>query len=282
MGKKDCRPAPQPRKLKTMKLVAVFLADEMTTRRLTIAFRSRCVVRQYDDIDAVRTAVAAGQVLAMVVDLRNRGELPDKRPVELIAQLHGTWAAIPVIGYVDFTPQRARDILAAAHAGAAEIILGEFDQLDMIANKIVDIGMASNVAARVDVAIKGVVPIHLRDFFLFCVSNARYAMSVDSVVMRLQRSRKTLSNWLVVAQLPPPSRIVGWARVLVAARMLEDSTQSTEKIARELQFMSGTALRGMMRRYLRCSPETLRQRGGFEYALEKFVESLRATKNAVR
>jgi len=218
-----------------------------------------------------------------VVDMRHRVERgsPTQDPVELIAQLHAAWPSIPIVGYVNFTPQRARDILAAAHAGATEIILGEFDELDLIANKIVDIGIASGVANRVDAAIEGIVPAHLRDFFLFSVANARYGMSVEGTVARLQKSRKTVSNWLLAAQLPPPARIVGWARVLVAARMLEDTTRSAEKVARELHLMSGTALRNLMKRYLHCSPDVLRQRGGFEYALTVFVESLLVEKERV-
>ncbi len=178
-----------------------------------------------------------------------------------------------------FSPQRARDILAAAHAGVTEIILGEFDDLDMIANKIVDLGTSNEAATRVAAVLQEIVPMHLQAFFLFCVVNARHAMSVESVVARLGKSRKTLSNWLSAAQLPPPSRIVGWMRVLVAARMLEDTTRSTEKIARELHFMSGTALRNMMRRYIGCGPEVLRQRGGFEYALRLFCEALEVRKD---
>ena len=86
----------------------------------------------------------------------------------------------------------------------------------------------------------------------------------------------------MVAQLPPPARIVGWGRILVAARMLEDTTQSTEKVARALNFVSGTSLRNMMRRYTRCGPETLRQRGGFDYALARFIEAIEIEKNLVQ
>lgn len=278
---KDCRGTAKMRKIIGMKAVAAFLFDETTTRRLTLAFRTRCAVRSFESFEAARAMVLSGQVLAMVVDLRRRPEhKSEKDPVELIAQLHAVWPEIPIIGYVNFTPQRAQDILAAAHAGAAEIILGEFDELELIANKIVDMGTASWVAARVDAMTKGIVPPHLREFFLFSITNARYGMSVEGIVARLQKSRKTISNWLAAAELPPPARIVGWARVLVAARMLEDTTQSAEKVARELRLMSGAALRNLMRRYLRCTPDVLRQRGGFEHALELFVASLLAGREA--
>jgi transcriptional regulator GlxA family with amidase domain len=163
-----------------------------------------------------------------------------------------------------------------------EIILDQYDDLDRIANRIADVGTSSDATTRVEVALQGLIPDHLRDFFLFCIKNAHRAVDVDSAVIRLRRSRKTLSNWLAVAHLPPPARILGWTRVLIAARMLEDTTRSTEKVARELHFMSGTALRNMIRRYLGCGPEMLRQRGGFEYALRLFVEELESRKHVHR
>jgi AraC-like DNA-binding protein len=224
----------------------------------------------------------------MIVDIRrdlrasplSERELSGQPSIKLTAQLYAEWSYIPVIGYVNSTPQHARDILAAAHAGASDIILGDFDDLEMAVGKILGISTTKYVVSRVDRIMAGIVPAHLREFFLFCMANTHYPLSVDGVAGRLQRSRKTLSNWLVAAHLLPPSRIVMWARVLVAARMLEDLTQSSEKIARELHFMNGASLRAMLRRYLGCSPDVLRQRGGFEYALARFVEALQATQGA--
>jgi AraC-like DNA-binding protein len=221
-------------------------------------------------------------MLALIVDIRRRTDLSRANALDLIAHLHAIWPTVPIVAYVDFTPQCARDILTAAHAGATEIILGDFDDLDIIANKIVDISMSSDTASRIELALNAVIPIHLREFFLLCVANARHSMSVESIVVRTGKSRKTLSNWLVAAQLPPPSRVIGWTRVLVAARMLDDTTQSTEKVARELRFMSGTALRNMMRRYLGCGPDVLRQRGGFEYALNEFLSVVTVKKGVYR
>jgi DNA-binding NtrC family response regulator len=191
-----------------MKTVAVFLSDVTTTRRLTLAFRNRCAVRQFANFDNARKRIAAKNVLAFVVDMRGRVDSSGLNAIDLIAYLHTVWPTIPIVGYIDFTPQRARDILAAAHAGATEIILGDFDDLDIIANKIVDIGIASDTDMRVQQALRGIIPPHLREFFLFCVANARHAIGVESVVARLGRSRKTFSNWLALAELPPPSLII--------------------------------------------------------------------------
>ncbi|HXC26216.1 MAG TPA: helix-turn-helix domain-containing protein [Gemmatimonadaceae bacterium] len=281
MPRKVYREGAKGRKIKLMKIVAVFLSDETTTRRLALAFRNRCLVRRFDGFESAKKKLHIDNIMALVVDMRGRGERGVPTVVDLIAQLHGTWPSFPVIGYVNFSPQRMRDVLAAAHAGATELILDDYDDLDRVANKIADIGTSSDATTQIEVAIRDFVPDHLWEFFHFCIANARQAVDVDGAVIRMRRSRKTLSNWLQLAQLPPPARIIGWTRVLVAARMLEDTTRSTEKVARELHFMSGTSLRNMVRRYLHCGPEQLREHGGFQYALRMFVEEL-ASRSHVR
>jgi AraC-like DNA-binding protein len=221
-------------------------------------------------------------MIATIVDMRQRDDVPDSVPLECVARLHALYPSVPIVGYVDFTPQRARDILTAAHAGASEIILREVDDLHAVANRIIDMGTSIDVATQIQEAIADIVPEQLHTFFQSCVEHAATGVSVNSVTTRLRRNRKTLSNWLAAAELPPPFRIVGWMRILVAARMLEDTSRSAEKVARELHFVSGTALRNMMRRYLGVGPETLRQNGGFAYALPKFLEELQSPQRAKR
>ncbi len=263
-----------------MKIVAIFLSDEMTIRRLVLAFRNRCVVQAFTHIEEIRELASEGKIIATIVDMRPRVDLMGELSLDFIAKLHSAFPSIPVNAYVDFSPHRARDIVAAAHAGAADIILRESDDLSKVADRIIDMGTSIDVAARVKLAITGVVPAHLHEFFTFCVTHASTGITVEGAAARLRRNRKTLSNWLAVAQLPPPYRIIGWIRILVAARLLEDSSRSLEKVARELRFVSGTALRNMIRRYLGVNPDILRKHGGFEYALERFRESIASYRSA--
>jgi len=282
MPRKVYREGAKGRKIKRMKIVAVFLSDETMTRRLALAFRNRCLVRRFDGLESARKKLHIDNVMALVVDMRGRADRSGPLVVDLISQLHATWPSLPVIGYVNFSPQRMRDVLAVARAGVSEIILDDFDDLDRIANKIADLGTSTDATIQIEVAIREFVPDHLWEFFRFCIQHARHAVDVEGAVLRMRRSRKTLSNWLQLAQLPPPARIIGWMRVLVAARMLEDTTRSTEKVARELHFISGTSLRNMVRRYLNCGPEQLRERGGFQYALQMFVRELGSRKHVHR
>ena len=85
---------------------------------------------------------------------------------------------------------------------------------------------------------------------------------------------------MALAHLPKPVQMANWARVLVASRMLDEGDALDRKVARELGFTSGSALRNMMHRYVGCGPETLRALGGFEYAITQFVRMLRVAQRS--
>jgi len=263
-----------------MRVVAIFLSDETTTRRLTLAFRDRCRVEAFHDLKRAHELLSSGRVLTTVVDLRRRHGISETDAIELIAQIRALWPMIPVVAHVNFTPQSARSIMAAAHAGAAEIILSEFDDLEVVANRIADAGVISEVIERVKSEITRRVPPPLHGFILACIKHVQNRRGLAGIVTRLRLNRKRLAQRTAAAHLPKPVQLMNWMRLLVATRMLDEGTRSTEKVARELGFSSGSALRNMLHRYVGCGPETLRTLGGFEYAIEQFVHVLRQAKRS--
>jgi len=269
--------------------VAVFFADDPTLRRLRKAFAGQCLVELYPArVDAIRPAIDRGQILAAIIDLRpgaearraaGLGVVPlsaeGDPAISFIAALHARYVSLPIVVYVDFTPQQAREILWAAHAGAKEIILREFDDLDSVTRRVLSLGKIGDVAARVFSEIAELVPEELHDFFESCISHAHEGLTIDGVAAALRVNKKTISVRLRRHRLPPPHRIVGWGRILAASRWLEDPDRPIEKVARELHFAGGAGLRNFLRRYVGCLAEELRERGGFAYALRLFVQDLR-------
>jgi len=264
--------------------VAIFLSDEITSRRLQHAFQSYCLVETHPvtDVGAADGILSDPQLLAVVVDARGSGAIDAlvKPAIQFIKRVHDHYPTIPVIGYVDFTPQQARDIFAVAQAGAREIILREFDDLHAVARRIYHIGLACRLAELVVQRAAPYVSRSVQELIRLCVTHAQTLTGVDSAAAMMHRTRKTVSNWLRDERLPPPHRIVGWSRLFLAIKLLEGSSEPIERVARELRFMSGTALRNMLRRYTGLGPEYLRTHGGFDLVLDKFVENLTASRSA--
>jgi transcriptional regulator GlxA family with amidase domain len=86
--------------------------------------------------------------------------------------------------------------------------------------------------------------------------------------------RRTLVRRLERAGLPPPRRIAGWCRVIVAARLLDDPIYTLEQAALRLDFPSGTALRNMLIRYTGLAPREIRENGGVRCVLHLFKREL--------
>jgi transcriptional regulator GlxA family with amidase domain len=94
--------------------------------------------------------------------------------------------------------------------------------------------------------------------------------------------RKTLFNLFRAAQLPPPSLIISWCRVLVATQLLEDPETTVDGIARTLDHTSGTSLRNIIRRYLGVTPTELRNLGPVDFSTDRFVSFIDRNRSTVR
>jgi DNA-binding NarL/FixJ family response regulator len=260
-----------------MRCVAVFLSDETTVRRLTVAFSGECVGQSFSSVDAVRQSVRGGMVLAMIVDM----QFGEDVSVPMIAQLRHEHPHMPILAYVNFSPQHARTIVSAAHAGADDIILRDFDDPRTAARRILTLGIVNEVSVQVMAAVGHLLPEDLHKFVRFCLANAPRALTVEQTLRQAYNGHDDVSQRLAAANLPKISRMVGWARLLVAARFLEDPSRSAERVAREMQFGTASGLRNMLRRYVDCGPEVMRQRGGLEYVLERFRQELSTAYRAV-
>jgi AraC-like DNA-binding protein len=83
---------------------------------------------------------------------------------------------------------------------------------------------------------------------------------------------------LRAAHLPPPHKILGWSRLLIAIRLLNEGGYSVERVAQELNFPGGASLRNMLKRYVGKSPGELRHSDGFQQMLDGFKSALIAAR----
>jgi AraC-like DNA-binding protein len=282
--------------------IAVFLADEPTIRRLHMALGNRCRLEAFPPVaGAIQEFVDRSEVFATIVDLRgiddsfddedatsddadsvitHEGSKSDNADpaIALITALRARHPYLPILGYVDLTPRQAREILLAAQAGITDIILGEYDDSEFITRRMLGFRAVNDIQTRAFAMVGHLVPEELREFFTLCLARAAEALSVGAVASSLQISKKTLAVRLRKHQLPQPYRIIGWGRVLIASRWLEDTYTPAEQVARELLFTNGSGLRSFLRRYVGCSVEALRQKGGLDYALRLFAYELQTSR----
>jgi len=91
--------------------------------------------------------------------------------------------------------------------------------------------------------------------------------------------RKTLAARLARAGMPTPLALIGWCRLLAAARAMEEGGRTLEQVALRLEFPGAAALRNMLARYTGLSPREVRRRGGVQSVIAAFRRTLTARRN---
>lgn len=82
--------------------------------------------------------------------------------------------------------------------------------------------------------------------------------------------------------LPPPRRLLAWARVLLAARLLDQPGRTSQSVAYACGYATEAGLRRVIREFLGTGVTELRRRGALEVAAGAFLAELRRLRAAGR
>jgi AraC-like DNA-binding protein len=111
------------------------------------------------------------------------------------------------------------------------------------------------------------VPDDVRGIVEQCMREPSRHQTVAALAATLGTASRTLTRRLARAGLPSPHLLVAWARLLAAARLLEDPGRSVHGTARALGFRSTRTFRELLRRHAGVGPSDLRSPGAFEVVL---------------
>jgi AraC-like DNA-binding protein len=192
----------------------------------------------------------------------------------LIRQIRDAFPDLPVLAYCD--PQRvgSGQIVEIVRAGATEILLRGFDDVRFVLTRAIEQARRQCIVDRIYERVAGQLPPDARPIVAYFLQHGATGPSVADAAAALGVHRKTLVNRMTAAHLPPPRVISSWCRLLTAAHLLETSRKSANRVALELSFPSGTALRNMLQRYVGLTPSELRTRRCVETVAELFVRAM--------
>jgi transcriptional regulator GlxA family with amidase domain len=92
----------------------------------------------------------------------------------------------------------------------------------------------------------------------------------------LQMQQRTLLRKTIRASLPPPRRLLAWLRVLLAAKLLQNSHATLSSVARSCGYSSDPALRRAIREFLAVIPSELRTKDAFSATVRRFEMEIEA------
>ncbi|HET9425809.1 MAG TPA: helix-turn-helix domain-containing protein [Gemmatimonadaceae bacterium] len=258
-----------------MGVIATLLPNGSHLNRVRAAIRDRHQLAVCDSWHMLATTCAEQPVRVAVIDFYSG----DRPKLESLRRLKHRFPRLTVIGYVEFSADRAHDLFEAGRSGVDALIIAERDDSTRGLLNVIGQAEARSLGAAVRRSLESVDP-SVKEAVLLAVTRAHERVSPTQLAELLALHRRTLGKRLAAAGFPPPQRLITWGRIIVAAHMLEDATRSANSVATALDFPSGSAFRNTCQRYLHATPETIRARGGATYAVKALLRTVRDSQRA--
>ena len=250
--------------------LAVTLLPALSLERLRAAVGERYAVEACGDWAGLTRACEGRPVQLAVVDLYADGA-PN---FERLRVLKRRFPTLALVAYVTPSGERARDLFDAGRVGVEGLLLADVDDdaesLLATLERAQARGLTSLLRSALAARGEPVRPL-VRDAVLASVVRAHERLTPTALARLLAVPSRVLSRRLAEAGMPAPNKLLTWGRLLVAARLLEDSARSADGVALALAFPSGSAFRNTSQRYLSATPGEIRSRGGAAWVIERFL-----------
>jgi AraC-like DNA-binding protein len=254
-------------------IVAAMVTDLIPRARLADALRNEASIRYCERLSEVTAMVEAGLAHLVVVDHRDHDGTPT---LPLVRRLRDEFPSVPIVMYVPMSAIVSGGLMDYAKAGVSQLVLQGVDDLKASLRSAVNAALDQVSASTLSDEFEPLVPPTIVPFLRYCLEHARRDITVEEVAAAMGVHRKTLVDRLKAARMPSPRAMIGWCRLLVAARMLDDPGRTVEQVALKLDFPSGAALRNMFKRYTGLRTTEVRENGGVHCLIHALKRELAA------
>lgn len=254
-------------------IVAALVRDPVSRARLIDALRTEASVRYCERLSEVFALVESGLAGLVVLDHRDFDGSPT---LPTVRRLRDEYPSVPIVMYLPMSAVISGAVMDYAKAGVSQLVFQGVDDLKASLRSAVDAALDQVSASALSEELESLVPATIVPFLRYCLEHARRDFTVEEVAAAMGVHRKTLVDRLKAARLPSPRAMIGWCRLLVAARLLDDPGRTVEQVALKLDFPSGAALRNMFKRYTGLKTTEVRENGGVRCMLHAFKRELAA------
>lgn len=232
------------------------------------------ILHEFAELGALERALERTAFDVLVIDAVDAAGLATDTTIQRIRVQYPTMS---VLGYVVMKTGLSGAVLAFARAGVHELIFAGLDDSAVVLRHALHRASQRCLADTILHEIAGTVAAEAMPLLRYCIEHVTDAPSMDDIAHALGVHRRTLVNRMRQAMLPPPSELLGWARLLFAARHLESPGRSVEWVADTTGYPSANALRNALKKYTGLVPSDLRHAGGFSRTLVLFRAALLAS-----
>ena len=252
-----------------MGIVAALLSEPSRQDRLRTALRERHQLVVATSWTEFLELCDSAPVTTAVIDLKDYAQ-PTFDELRQFRLRHGSTA---LVLYISVPPVSVQDVFEAGRFGFDAMVVADDGDDPRALQSVIERAMARGVGELLRTRL-GHAERTARDAALACVARAHERLSPEKLSRLLGVRRRALTDRLVRAGFPAPQRLIAWGRLIVAARLLEDPDRKVDGIAMTLDFPSGSAFRNTCQRYLGATPQELRARGGADYVVSAFLNTI--------
>jgi AraC-like DNA-binding protein len=254
-------------------IVAALVKDPVSRARLTDALRSEATVRNCQRLIEVLALVEQGLATIVVLDHR---DYDGNAALPMVRRLRDEFPSVPVVMYLSMAAVASGAVMDYARAGVSQLVFQGMDDFKTTLRSAINASLDQVSAGSLASELEPLIPATIVPFLRYCLEHSRRNITVEEVASAMGVHRKTLVDRLKAARLPSPRAMIGWSRLLMAARLLDDPGRTIEQVALKLDFPSGTALRNMFKRYTGLRTTEVRENGGVHCLLHAFKRELAA------
>jgi AraC-like DNA-binding protein len=254
-----------------MAVVAALVLDAGARGRIRDAVGRRSEVHFCDHRDELIELATDERGAVVLTEPRDRAGCPI---APCIRSLRLGYPSVPIVAYLASPAVESRDIVDLVRAGASELVRSGFDDVGVVLRAALTSAHVSCTAHLVRREVAQLIPARVSDIVDFCLDHGGHSLNVAQLAHALGIDRRTIVRRLTEAHLPGPQELIGWCRILLAARLLDDPARSIEHIAFALDFPSAGAMRNMVQRYTGLRVHEVRENGGFRCVIHLFKKAL--------
>ena len=193
-----------------------------------------------------------------------------------IRRLRERAPAVAVVALADFTGRPAADAFSLAVLGVREMVCTARDAGPAELVRCLREHLNRGPLEELVDALASVVPASVHRWLAPALRTLSASPAVPDLARAAGCSPRTLRRGLQAAGLPSPEQLLGWRRLLHAARLLDDG-RSADSVARALEFSSGSALRKSLKQVTGLRPRELAAGGGLRLLAMLFLRQCGAT-----
>lgn len=229
-------------------------------------------------------AAAPPHELVWAGSWRELGRLVRRRPIAAaVADLHSEPRKDGVLRVFRFSQRfpltpllvwgelDGRELYRLGKAGAADVILPrDADDRNLI-GEILQTTLDHGLVSVIDLRLRGRIADEACGLIRYAADRIPAQVQVPDLAESHDVSVSTLERRCERWGLPTPGRLLLWLRVLYGLRWLLEPGRSVESVADQLGYSSGAAFRRAIKATVGGRPSPLRNRRGFDRALDQFI-----------